>query len=141
MDLGGRSGSTNILPGRGLINPAFVIKIVAATDDMQQQKSSSRRNPNDDFMSNLSIGDSIEAKKNGEDISGTVRRIIKNSIGDVVYVIVSDDSGKKHKVEATGISARKKFPKNSDTDRLTSSPVLFNESKIVSFGEFKNKIK
>lgn len=135
MYLGGLN-STNILPGRGLINPAFVIKIVAATDDMQQQKFSGRRNPNDNFMSNISVGDSIDAKKNGEQISGIVKRVIKNSLGDVVYVIVLDNNGKSHKVEVTNLSIRKKFPKNSDTDRLISSPALFNESIIVSFNEF-----
>lgn len=134
----GGGGNTNILPGRGLINPAFVIKIVPATDELQQPKNSSRKNPNDDFLSNLVAGDEVDFKQNGKDMSGAVHRITKNALGDVVFVIVIDNNGHTHKVNATAVHSRKKYSDDSSNDDLVSSPAIFNESKWLSFSEYIN---
>lgn len=137
MQLGG-GGSTNILPGRGLINPAFVIKIVAATNDMQQKTGSSRKNPNDDYLSNISVGDEVDAKVKGETISGSVQRIIKNELGDVTYVMVSDEKGETRKIEATELQTRKRYRKAPEDEAAISSPAVFAESRVLLFNEFIN---
>ena len=137
MELGGRT-STNILPGRGLINPAFVIKIVSANDDMQQPRGDNRNNPSDDFLSNLSVGDDVDGKSDdGKIISGSIQEIIKNLLGDVTYVIVTDSKGKTHRLPSTTLQIRKKFRNDTDDDEeLTSSPAIFAES-VLCFSEFK----
>lgn len=134
MDLSGKV-SSNILPGRGLINPAFVIKIVPATDDLQQDRVCGRPNPSDDFLSNIATGDNVSFRKDKDVISGKINRIVKNSIGDVSYVIIIDETGETHKVEASRITARKNFKDDSNDDKMLSSPAVFNES-ILSFSSF-----
>jgi hypothetical protein len=132
------SGSTNIMPGRGLINPAFVIKIVKVTDDIQEPKSNPRNNPNDDYFSNLNIGDDVDAKVDGKTVSGSVRRVIKNSLGDAIKVVVMDKRGKKHEIVASSIRRRKKFNKSAeDAQQAVLSPAVYNES-IMTFEEFSN---
>lgn len=134
MDLAYSSGG--ILPGRGLINPAFVIKIVPATDDMQEQPTNGRKNPNTDFLDNLETGASVEARVGKYVISGRVQRIIKNSLGDSTYVVIRDENGKIHKIVSTLIT-----PTEIDfipgKERLSSSPAVFNES-FMSFSAFLN---
>jgi hypothetical protein len=127
----------SLLPGRGLINPAFVIKIVPATDDMQQRASSGRDNPNDDYLDNLKVGTEVTSISKGKKISGKVQRIIKNELGDGVYVVIADSRGKLHKVEGSRIS-KTKSNNFDDRSKLASSPALFGESKILSFRDFTN---
>lgn len=124
------------LPGRGLINPAFVIKIVAATDNLQQQPSSGRDNPNDDYLDNLKAGSTVKAKVDGKLITGAVQRIIKNELGDCTYVIVMDKRGKVHKIESTLINKIRKPSLDDDRAKMTSSPAIFNENKFFTFNEF-----
>jgi hypothetical protein len=133
----GGANSTNLLPGRGLINPAFVIKIVPATDALQQRKGQGRDNPNDDYLSNCKAGDYVDTKVKGKDISGMIERIIKNSIGDVTYVIIKDSHGETYKVGATKIVPRKVFSNPEDAEH-TSSPALFAESRFFSYSQFIN---
>jgi hypothetical protein len=128
-----------LMPGRGLINPAFVIKIVPATDDLQQQASSGRNNPNDDYLDNLKVGNEVKAKVKGKEIIGKVQRIIKNQLGDGVFVIVSDSRGKLHKIEGSRIEKTRGNNIDNDKERLASSPGLFNESKFLSFYQFSNE--
>jgi len=125
----------SIMPGRGLINPAFVIKIVPATDDMQQPKSAGRPNPSNDYLDRYEIGDEIRANVNDEVVSGKVTRIIKNEEGDGVYVLITSQDGKTHKVEGSQIMDSGE-PATSDDDYLRSSPGIFNETKFMTFGEF-----
>lgn len=131
----GGSSNMNILPGRGLVNPAFTIKMVAATDSIQQPAGGGRNNPNDDYLSNLSTNDSVFAKVDGKEISGNISRIIKNSEGDVIYVVIIDNKGDQYKVEATAIKKRKNFRRSDNDDSLVSSPASFNES-VLSFQEY-----
>ena len=134
--LGKTSGSN--MPGRGLINPAFVIKIVPATDNLQQKPSSGRDNPNNDYLDNLKVGAEVSATIAGVKISGRVDRIIKNQLGDGVYAIVIDEKGKEHKIEGSRINRVGK-PDNDDSKaRLSSSPGLFNESKFLTYKDFIN---
>jgi hypothetical protein len=125
-----------LLPGRGLINPAFVIKIVPATDDLQQQASTGRNNPNDDYLDNLKVGNEVKAKVKGKEVIGKVQRIIKNTLGDGVYVIVSDSRGNLHKIEGSRIEKTRGNNPDDDRERLVSSPGLFNESKFLSYRQF-----
>ena len=127
----------SIMPGRGLINPAFVIKIVPATDDMQQPKSNGRPNPSNDYLDKYDIGDEIRAKVDDEVVSGKVTRIIKNSEGDGVYALITSQDGKTHKIEGSQILDVGEPASNSD-DYLTSSPGIFNETKFMSFSEFSS---
>jgi hypothetical protein len=124
------------LPGRGLINPAFVIKIVPATDNLQQQPSTGRDNPSDDYLDNLAVGSQVIAKVGNRKISGSVQRIIKNELGDGVFVMISDSRGKIHKVEGSRIKKVSVPSVDDDNARLTSSPATFNESRILSFDDF-----
>jgi hypothetical protein len=129
--------SNSWLPGRGLINPAFVIKIVPATDDLQQKPQNGRPNPNDNFLDNLQIGDSVEADLGKTRLRGRVSRIVKNSNGDAVYVVVKDRKGKKHKVDSSRIKlSGSTDPGDENQERLVSSPAVFAESKFLSFKEF-----
>lgn len=118
------SSNTNILPGRGLVNPAFVIKIVAATDDLQQKPIPGRENPNNDYLDNLSVGDSIEADINGKWIEGNVKRIIRNDEGDGIFVVFSDLKGRTRKVDGSRI---RRIESSAPDDRmqLVSSPATF----------------
>jgi len=125
----------SIMPGRGLINPAFVIKIVPATDDMQQPKSTGRPNPSNDYLDKCEIGDEIRAKVDDEIVSGKVTRVIKNGEGDGVYVMITSPDGKSHKVEGSQIMDTGE-PASTDDDYLRSSPGIFNETKFMTFGEF-----
>lgn len=124
----------SIMPGRGLLNPAFVIKIVPATDDMQQPKSAGRKNPVNDFLDNYSVGDKVSAKIEGEIIRGKIERIIKNGEGDGIYAVIMSSDGKTHKVEGSQIIDSGE-PGNHQDDYLVSTPGIFNE-KFMSFGEF-----
>lgn len=133
--LGGRSSGTN-LPGRGLINPAFIIKIVPATDALQQTNTSGRENPVNDYLDNLSIGDEVVADMGKRKIEGNILRIEKNEKGDGVFVIIKDKRGKQLKVEGSRVKSVF-FPGSDDSKtRLQSSPVMFNESKFLSFKDF-----
>jgi len=124
------------LPGRGLINPAFVIKIVPATDNLQQQPSTGRDNPSNDYLDNLAVGSRVIAKTGKTKIDGVVRRIIKNELGDGVFVMISDNKGKLHKIEGSRITKVSAPNADDDKARLTSSPATFNESRILSFDDF-----
>jgi hypothetical protein len=126
------------LPGRGLINPAFVIKIVPATDDLQQQPSAGRDNPNNDYLDNLKIGAEVIADLGKRKVKGSVQRIEKNELGDGVFVIIKEPRGKEHKVEGSRISRVGKPNADDDKARLSSSPALFNESKFLSFKDFSS---
>jgi hypothetical protein len=133
------STSTNVLPGRGLINPAFVIKIVKADDDMQQKESPGRDNPNDDYMSNLAAGDIVDAKYNGKTINGSVKSVIKNSIGDVIFVMITDRNGKSYKVDSSAVSPSNfGTSKDPDDDALVSSPAVHESGRFMSFSNFNN---
>jgi hypothetical protein len=125
----------SIMPGRGLINPAFVIKIVPATDDMQQPKNNGRPNPSNDYLDNYAIGDEVRARVEDEVVSGKITRIIKNAEGDGVYALITSADGKTHKIEGSQIMDSGEPGSNSD-DYLASSPGIFNETKFMSFGEF-----
>jgi len=124
------------LPGRGLINPAFIIKIVPATDDMQQSPSSGRDNPNNDYLDNLKVGTEVIADLGKRKIKGSVQRIEKNELGDGVYALIQDDRGKTHKVEGSRISKISKPSADDDKARRTSTPALFNESRFKSYNDF-----
>jgi hypothetical protein len=124
------------LPGRGLINPAFVIKIVPATDDMQQKPSTGRDNPNNDYLDNLKVGAEVIADLGKRKIKGSVQRIEKNELGDGVYALIQDDRGKTHKVEGSRISKISKPGADDDKARKTSTPTLFNESRFKSYNDF-----
>ncbi len=126
-----------LLPGRGLINPAFVIKIVPATDNLQQQASTGRDNPTDDYLDNLKVGNQIRATIGKRTIVGRVLRIIKNEQGDGIYAIISDSKGKTHKVEGSRIEKVKNNDVSDDKAALVSSPGLFNESRFLSFLDFR----
>jgi len=132
--------SGSLLPGRGLINPAFVIKIVPATDELQQKQTYSRENPTNDYLDNLKVGQRVEATKGKEKVVGKVERIIKNSQGDGIYVIIRDSSGKEHKIEGSNITALSSTDPGYDRERNVSSPGLFNETKFLSFNDFTSKI-
>lgn len=136
MNLASSAGS--ILPGRGLINPAFVIKIVPATDALQEPVSAGRENPNNDLLDNLEVGTEVEAKVGKTSIAGRVQRVIKNGIGDGVYVIVRDAKGKDHKIEGGLISVVGADKPNPERERLISSPGIFNETQVLSFEEFSS---
>lgn len=130
-----------LLPGRGLINPAFVIKIVPATDDLQQPTSSGRENPTDDYLDNVKVGNEVKAKVGKKTIIGKVQRIIKNELGDGIYAIVSDSRGKTHKIEGSMISVIKGGKPDDDREKLVSSPALFNESRFMNYTEYSNSVK
>ena len=134
MYLAKSSGST--LPGRGLINPAFVIKIVPATDDLQQQASGGRDNPENDYLDGLKVGNEVQATIGKKTVIGKVQRIIKNELGDGIYVIISDARGKTHKVEGSRITKSQGGAPTDYREKMVSSPALFNESKFLSFHEF-----
>ena len=131
----GKSGAS--MPGRGLINPAFVIKIIPATDALQQKNSAPRNNPSNDLLDGISVGDEILAKIKGEKITGRVQRIIKNEEGDSIYVSIIDSEGKTRKIEGSRIQ---KISNNSNinSDQAISSPAMFSES-LLSFNEFLMK--
>ena len=133
-NLGKTTGAN--LPGRGLINPAFVIKIVPATDILQQQPSTGRDNPKDDYLDNLDIGSEVVAKIGKEEISGTVQRIVKNELGDGIFAIIIDSNGKVHKIEGSRIKKVSASSSNNDKARLVSSPAIFNETRFLSFDGF-----
>lgn len=127
------------MPGRGLINPAFVIKIVPATDDMQQASSAGRENPNNDYLDNIEAGNTASAKVDGKTIIGTVKRIIKNELGDATYVVIMDKSGREHKVAATLISIERSPSMDLERARqLTSSPAMFTEQRFSTYDQFIN---
>jgi hypothetical protein len=127
-----------LLPGRGLINPAFVIKIVPATDDLQQQPSTGRDNPNNDYLDNLKVGTEVLATIGKRKVVGKIQRIIKNELGDGIYAIITDSTGKTHKVEGSRLQLTKSGPNDSDYVRATSSPALLAE-KFMSFTSFHQK--
>jgi len=126
----------NGLPGRGLINPAFVIKIVAATDDMQQDPSAGRNNPSNDYLDNLNVGADVIGDLGKHKVRGTVQRIEKNELGDGVYVIIKTKSGKQIKVEGSRISRVSGPSADDDNARLSSSPAVFNESRFKTYNDF-----
>lgn len=136
MNLGKSAGS--ILPGRGLINPAFVIKIVPMTDDMQGHNNDGRPNQENDYLDGLRIGDEIEAEIDDKTVIGKIQQFIKNSEGDNIYAKIIDSRGKTHKIEGSQIK-RSNYRDASDNDRLVSSPAKFNESKFSSYKEFTTK--
>ena len=127
-----------LLPGRGLLNPAFVIKIVPATDDLQQRPSSGRDNPNNDYLDNLKVGTEVVADIGKRKVVGKIQRIIKNELGDGIYAIIADSTGKTHKVEGSRLQLTKSGPNDSDYFRSTSSPALLAE-KFMSFTSFHQK--
>lgn len=129
-------GTSGNLPGRGLINPAFVIKIVPATDDMQQNASTGRNNPTNDYLDNLKVGTDVIADLGKRKIRGTVQRIEKNELGDGVFVLIQDENGKTHKVEGSRISKVSKPNSDDDKARQVSTPALFNESRFKSYNDF-----
>jgi hypothetical protein len=129
-------GTSGNLPGRGLINPAFVIKIVPATDDMQQNASTGRDNPNNDYLDNLKVGAEVIADLGKRKIQGSVQRIEKNELGDGVFVIITDEQGETHKVEGSRISRVSSPDIATDKVRASSSPAVFNESKFKSYNDF-----
>ncbi len=134
------NSTSSLMPGRGLINPAFVIKIVPATDVLQQKPSTGRDNPNTDYLDNLYAGSTIRGRYGKKEIEGTVERILKNEIGDVTYVIVIDSKGKTYKIESTNIiPIRGNAP--IGVDKMTSSPGILGEHRRIctSFGEFLTK--
>ena len=135
MNLGKSAGS--ILPGRGLINPAFVIKIVPMTDDMQSHNNAGRPNQENDYLDGLRIGDEIEAEIDDKTVIGKIQQFIKNTEGDNVYAKIIDSRGKTHKIEGSQIK-KSNYRDASDNDRLVSSPAKFNESKFSSYNEFLN---
>jgi hypothetical protein len=142
MYLGGKTSlgglkSGSIMPGRGLVNPAFSIKIVPANDDMQQRPTSGRNNPNTDVLSNLKVGNSVSTKIDGTSITGNITRIIKNQEGDVIKIIIIDDKGAKHVSGVTNIGIGNVTPTN-DEKALVSSPAFFAESKFMFYNEFIN---
>jgi hypothetical protein len=124
------------MPGRGLINPAFVIKIVPATDNLQQQPSSGRDNPTNDYLDNLKVGTEVKANVNGKTIYGKVQRIMRNQLGDGTYVVISDSRGKIHKIEGSKLIRIKTNNLEDDRAELASSPAVVGESRILSFEEF-----
>ena len=134
MDLSRSAGS--ILPGRGLMNPAFVIKVVAANDSMQEQPSTGRNNQADDFLDGIKIGDEVEAKIKKKKVTGKVTRIIKNDLGDGVYAIVMDKNGKKHKIEGSLINKISYNETPDDKAAIMSTPARFNESRFLSYDQF-----
>jgi hypothetical protein len=127
-----------LLPGRGLINPAFVIKIVPATDDLQQQPSTGRDNPSNDYLDNLKVGTEVMATIGKKKIVGKIQRIIKNELGDGIFAIIADSTGKTHKIEGSRLQLTKSGPNDSDYLRSTSSPALLAE-KFLSFQSFHSK--
>lgn len=129
------------LPGRGLINPAFVIKIVPATDNMQQNTSTGRDNPNDDYLDNLKVGTKVQADLNRRKIVGTVERILKNELGDGVFVEIRTRSGKIVKVEGSRIKPIIVSSTDNTVGKAMSADALFNESKIMDFETFSKNNK
>ena len=134
--LGGGSGKAAGI-GHGLGNPAFVIKLVAATDQLQAKPSSGRDNPNTDYLDNLKTGSRVRAKVNKRYISGSVQQIIKNELGDCTYVMVMDQKGKIHKIESTLIKSVGGSTLDTDNASLASANVV--ENKFNSYTEFLNK--
>lgn len=135
---GGNSGmsSGSIMPGKGLVNPAFKIKLVAATDKLQQPESPGRPAPADDYLDNLKVGDKVSFSTKEGKIEGRVERIIKNGEGDGVFVEVIDIDGKTHKVEGSRILAAV-GDLDSDEEVATSSPAIFAENqKFLSYDQF-----
>lgn len=130
------STSTNLMPGRGLINPAFVIKVLPATDVLQQPKTSPRPNPEDDYADNLTAGSHVEFTTKKGKMVGMIKRVIKNGESDGIYVEVVDREGEVHKVEASRILGVVKGSVNPDDEKLTSSPAIFAESYVMTFEEF-----
>jgi hypothetical protein len=128
------------LPGRGLINPAFTIKIVPATDDMQQNPSTGRDNQVNDYLDNLKVGTDVIADMKHGEIMGTVQRIEKNELGDGVFVIIKDKKGKDYKVEGSRIKRVSKPSVDDDKARVVSSPALFAESKFLSYESFSKAV-
>lgn len=126
----------SLLPGRGLLNPAFVIKIVPATDDLQQQPSTGRDNPNNDYLDNLKVGTEVMATIGKRKVIGKIQRIIKNELGDGIYAIIADSTGKTYKVEGSRLQLTKSGPNDSEYIRSTSSPALLAEAKFLSFESF-----
>jgi hypothetical protein len=137
MSILARSGGS-IMPGRGLMNPAFVIKIVPATDDMQEPRSSGRENPNNDFLDNYSVGDTVSAKVDKETVRGKIERVIKNAEGDGIYVIIVTPDGEHHKIEGSQIVDSGEPEQGNQDDYLTSTPGIFNENKFLTFREFNS---
>jgi hypothetical protein len=127
-----------LLPGRGLINPAFVIKIVPATDDLQQQRSSGRNNPNNDYLDNLKVGMEVMAMVGKKRIVGKIQRIIKNELGDGIFAIISDSTGKTRKIEGSRLQLTASGPTTDDKLKASSSPALLAE-KFMSFHIFHSK--
>lgn len=127
-----------LLPGRGLINPAFVIKIVPATDDLQQQRSSGRDNPNNDYLDNLKVGTEVMATIGKKKIVGKIQRIIKNELGDGIFAIIADSTGKTHKIEGSRLQLTSPGPNSDDQLKSASSPALLAE-KFMSFDIFHSK--
>ena len=138
MNMMNTSSGGMLLPGSGLVNPAFVIQILSANDDLEQPKSKSRGNPDNDFLDNLECGDTVFAKKGKENVEGKIQRIIKNSLGDVTFVIISDKEGRKHRLEATTVKKERPQEVTHDEEAATSSPAIFNENRFKSFSQFIN---
>jgi len=133
QNLGG--ANSGMMPGRGLVNPSFIIKIVPANDDMEQERSTGRNNPNNDVLSNIKVGNKVSTTIKGKDITGTIERIIKNGEGDVIKIVMIDKDGELHNVGVTDIKIGDIIAPN-DADVATSSPAMFAESKFLSFSEF-----
>lgn len=135
--LGKSSGTSSMLPGRGLINPAFVIKIVPANDDLQQRRTNGRDNPYNDYLDKIKTGTRVEFKNNGKMDKGVVQRIIKNSNGDGVFVEVMTDEGKLKKIEGSQIKIiGQKSKLDDDTAQAMSSPAIFNENEFLCYDDF-----
>ena len=134
MDLSRSAGS--VLPGRGLMNPAFSIKVVTANDSMQERPSNGRNNQSDDYLDGIKIGDSVTAKIKKKKVTGKVTQIIKNELGDGIYALVVDKNGKEHKIEGSLITKIRQTEITDDKAAIMSTPARFNESRFLSYNQF-----
>ena len=122
----------------GYYNPAFKIKIVAATDDMQQQASGGRNNQSDDFLDNLALGTHVTANIGKKKIAGTVTKIFRNTENESIFAQIITKDGKTYKVDGSRIEIGNNSQSPHD-DSATSTPG-FRESKTLSFSQFLNEM-
>lgn len=135
----GNTETAGIMPGKGLVNPIFQIKITTPNDKLQQPKTANTLVQVDDYLDKIKAGDRIKFKDNDGTISGRVESIEKNPEGDGLFVHVIDDNGEKHKVEGSRVISAEGIIDPLDKANLTSSPAMFAEnSKFLSYDEFHN---
>jgi hypothetical protein len=128
----------------GYENPAFKIQIVNPNDDLQQSESPGRKNPNDDLLDNLVVGQRIVARIGKRKIIGKVTRVYRNAENDGIYVSLTTKDGKTYKVDGSRISTTAAGDSDDqvmkmDMEKPVSSPGLFAESKLLSFEQFVNE--